>query len=78
MFTVSKVKELEQLEIFPLLPLRDLRLIAGDLGFLDAQIIVDEALTETVGKAVVVAQRVKRLVETLRQVQRLRYRPPGQ
>src|SRR6266542_3688034 len=37
---------LKQLEIFPLLPLRDLGAIAGDLGLLDAQVIVDEILSE--------------------------------
>src|SRR5439155_7097509 len=63
---------LEQLEIFALLPFRDFGLVARDLGFLDAQIIIDETAAEPVGKAVVVAQRTQRLVEILRQRQRLR------
>jgi hypothetical protein len=53
--TSPRCPALKQLEIFTLLPLGDLRLVAGDLGVLDAQIIVDEIAAEAIGEAVVVA-----------------------
>src|SRR5215471_8831681 len=62
---------LKQLEIFPLLPLGDLRLVARDLGVLDPQVIVDEIAAEAIGEATVVAQRAQCLLEALRQLHRL-------
>src|SRR5262245_31044344 len=58
---------LKQLEVFALLPLRDLGVVARELGLLDAQVIVDERLAEAFGEAGVVAQRGQRLLESRRQ-----------
>src|SRR5262249_9572419 len=54
---------LKQLEIFALLPLRDLGVIARELGLLDAQEGVDEIPAEALGKAGIVAQRGERLLQ---------------
>src|ERR1700745_3253772 len=59
---------LKQLEILSLLPLRDLRLVAGDLGLLDAQIVVDEIFAEAGGETGILAQRGERLLEAFRQM----------
>src|SRR5262249_22845996 len=67
----ERLCRLEQLEIFPLLPLRDLRVVAGDLGLLDAQIVVDEIFAEAGGEAGILAQRGERLLEAFRQMRRL-------
>src|SRR5262249_12996849 len=68
----SGFSDLKQLEIFPLLPLGDLRLVASDLRILDAQVVIDKAAAEAIGETIVVAQRPQRLLEALRQLQRLR------
>src|SRR5262249_48174183 len=62
---------LKQLEIFPLLPLGDLRVVARDLGLLDAQVVVDEIFAEAGGEAGILAQRGERLLEAFRQMRRL-------
>src|SRR5262245_15243998 len=64
----ERLCRLEQLEIFPLLPIRDLRVVAGDLGLLDAQVIVDEIFAEAGGKAGILAQRGEGLLEAFRQM----------
>src|SRR5437660_7857579 len=56
--------KLEQLEIFLLLPVAHFGLIAGDLGLLDAQIVVDEILAEAGRKEVVRAQCRERLFKS--------------
>src|SRR5436853_3737479 len=56
--------KLEQLEIFLLLPVAHFGLIAGDLGLLDAQIVIDEILAEAGRKEVVRAQRRERLFKS--------------
>src|SRR5215467_15346555 len=61
----------EQLEIFLLLPLGDLGVVARELGLLDGQVIVDELPTEGIGEAAILAQRRQRLFERLGQERRL-------
>src|SRR5215510_11606685 len=68
--SVTPPHRLKQLEIFPLLPVRDLGAVARDLGFLDTQIIVDEILAEARGKAGITAQLAERLLETFGQKRR--------
>src|SRR5262249_20559604 len=70
-FSLLDMLRLKQLEIFPLLPLRDLRLVAGDLGLLDAKIVVDEIFAEAGGEAGILAQRGERLLEAFGQMRRL-------
>src|SRR4051812_49427301 len=73
----SRLPPSRQIEIFLMLPRRDLRGVAGlsaglgiaalDLGGLDAQMIIDEGVTEASAEAGAVVERRKRLGERLRQ-----------
>src|SRR5947207_15543338 len=62
---------LEQFKIFAVLPLRNFRLVARDLEFLDANVIVDEVAAEALDQAGILTQRVERLLQALRQQLRL-------
>src|SRR5262245_22558098 len=68
----ERLYRLKQLEIFPLLPFRDFRLVARDFGLLDAQVVVDEIFAKAGGEAGIRAQRGERLLETFRQMPRPR------
>src|SRR5262245_47439571 len=68
---VPHIARSKQLEIFLLLPFADLRMVARQLSLLDREVIIDELLAEAVGKAAVIAQRRKCLLERLWQQGRL-------
>src|SRR3954453_5770108 len=53
----------EEIEIFALLPLRDLGVEAGELGALEAQEVVDEALAQPVAEHRAGLQRDERGIE---------------
>src|SRR5215813_12888381 len=61
----------KQVEIFLLLPLGDLGVVARELGPLDGNVVIDEALPEAFGKAAILGQRRERLLERLGQERRL-------
>src|SRR5262245_4198805 len=63
----------KQIEIFLLLPFGHFRVVARELGSLDGEIVVDESLSETFGKAAILGERSERLLERLGQGRCLRF-----
>src|SRR5215510_3406403 len=52
----------EQVEVFLLLPLGDLRVEAGDLRLLDAEVVVDESVAQRGAEAGAITQRIERFL----------------
>src|SRR6185503_15016839 len=64
---VSMLTPSEQVEVFAVFPIAHFQVEAGDLGFLDAQPVVDESIAEAGAQRLVLSQRLQRLVEGARQ-----------